>query len=629
MNVMSKVTPAFLTIGLAVMLSLGRAQVQTPSPSFHEPYRPQFHFTPAKNWMNDPNGLVYYDGEYHLFFQHNPFGNSWGHMSWGHAVSKDLVNWKQLPVAIPEKPDHMIFSGCVVVDQNNTSGFGTDDKIPLVAVYTGYNPRTGHQAQYLAYSLDRARTFKFYEGAVLDLNSTDFRDPKVFPYGGEWRMIVSLPAQRKVRFYRSKDLKKWEYLSEFGPQGAYGGAWECPDIFELPVENRPGETRWVLEVDLDRRGYAKGSGGQYFVGRFDGTRFTVDSPALDRPLQPSPGRRFVPWDEEGNTSVLTTREETGKNSSEEFIIDDDFLNFQIQGGRDPQKLRLQLEVDGVPVTSGTGYISEQPLWTTWDVSPYRGREARLKLVDESQDLWGYLGVSEVHCSNQSLAKGVDNGRWIDFGPDFYATISFNNLKGRRVWLAWMNNWLYGQEIPTSPWRSAMSLPREICLKEVDGVMRLQQQPVAEFTANETDSDEMALTAVTPGKQVELASGHTGDMQLEWEPGGATELRLNVQGIRVSYRPSTGRLTADRGPGQVNFHPEFPVRSTTTLLAHEGPLKLRVIYDTSSVEVFADEGATCFTFRTFPQQVTTPNLECFGGSSGELRIQRRSVPVMVR
>lgn len=629
MKEMSKATSTFLSIGLAIALSLGSAQAQTPKPTFHEPYRPQFHFTPAKNWMNDPNGLVYYEGEYHLFFQHNPFGNTWGHMSWGHAVSKDLVNWKQLPVAIPERPNHMIFSGCVVVDENNTSGFGQNGITPLVAVYTGYNPQTGHQAQYLAYSLDHARTFTFHEGAVLDLDSTDFRDPKVFPYEGEWRMVVSMPAQRKVRFYRSKDLKKWEYLSEFGPQGAYGGAWECPDIFELPVENRPGETRWVLEVDLDRRGYAKGSGGQYFVGRFDGTQFTVDSPALDRPLQPSPGQRFVPWGAEGKTSVLTPREETGKSSSKGFIIDGDFLNFQIQGGRDTEKLRLELEVGGKVVKRGTGYISEQPLWTAWDVSAYRGHKARLRLVDESQDLWGYLGVSKVHCSNQNLATGVDSGRWIDFGPDFYATISFNNLKGRRVWLAWMNNWLYGQQTPTSPWRSAMSLPREVSLREIDGVMRLCQHPVAEFQTRETESDEMTLTAVTPGQKVEPAWGDTGDLQMTWEAGSAQELCLNLKGIQLSYRPSTGQLTADRGPGQVNFHPDFPVRSTTTLVRRGGSLNLRVVYDTSSVEVFAEEGATCFTFRTFPQQAGVPSLECFGGSSGKLRMLRRSVPAMVR
>lgn len=597
-------------------------------PTFNEPYRPQFHFTPAKNWMNDPNGLVYYDGEYHLFFQHNPFGNTWGHMSWGHAVSKDLINWERLPVAIPERPNHMIFSGCVVVDKDNTSGFGKDGKVPLVAVYTGYNQENGHQAQYLAYSLDRARTFTFHEGAVLDIGSTDFRDPKVFPYQNEWRMIVSMPAQRKVRFYRSRDLKEWEYLSEFGPAGAHGGAWECPDIFELPVSNQPGEKRWVLQVDLDRRAYAGGSGGQYFVGRFDGTSFTLDNPAHDRRFEPSAKQTMVNWNLSGATQVSTTRQETGTHSSERFEIDGDFLNFQVWGGRDTEKLRLQLEVDGETVKSSTGYISEKPLWTTWNVTEYRGKTARMQLVDETEALWGYLGISGVHCSNRNLARGVDTGRWIDFGPDFYATISFNNLNDRKVWLAWSNNWLYGQEIPTSPWRSAMSLPREVTLLEVDGVLRLQQQPVREFRTGLKERDELTLTSLPEGERVEIPDGGTGDIELQWEPGQAEDLRLTVQGIELSYQVSTGQLTARRGPGQVDFHPAFPTSSTTALLHPERPLKLRIIYDTSSVEVFADNGATCFTFRSFPLEPQPPTLSCLGGASGHLQLKRNSTPSSV-
>ena len=240
---------------------LGTPLFAEPAP-YKEPYRPQYHFSPAKNWMNDPNGLVKYKDEYHLFYQYNPFGDTWGHMSWGHAVSKDLVHWKHLDVALPEKKDRMAFSGCVVVDSHNSAGFQTGQESALVAVYTGYRQSDGWQAQYLAYSNDRGRTWQDYsEQPVLDISSTDFRDPNVFPYQNEWRMVIALPTERKVRFYRSKDLKNWEFLSDFGPQGAVGGAWECPDFFPMKIEGEEQE-RWVLQVDLDRRAFAGGSGGQ-------------------------------------------------------------------------------------------------------------------------------------------------------------------------------------------------------------------------------------------------------------------------------------------------------------------------------------------------------------------------------
>jgi fructan beta-fructosidase len=251
------------------------------SPEYYrEAYRPQYHFTPERNWMNDPNGLVFFDGEYHLFYQHNPFGNAWGHMSWGHAVSRDLVHWQHLPIAIWEEHGVMIFSGSAVVDHRNTSGFGRDGKPPLVAIYTGH--QRGKQAQCLAYSNDRGRTWtKYADNPVLDLNLQDFRDPKVFRHepSGKWVMVVSLAAEKRLQFYGSKNLKQWELLSEFGPGGvADKPNWECPDLFELPIDGEPGATRWVLEVDMGAGSVAGGSGGEYFVGKFDGEEFRCDHP---------------------------------------------------------------------------------------------------------------------------------------------------------------------------------------------------------------------------------------------------------------------------------------------------------------------------------------------------------------
>ncbi len=215
--------------------------------------------------MNDPNGLVYFAGEYHLFYQHNPLQNEWGHMSWGHAVSKDLLHWEHLPIALHEEYNVMNFSGSAVVDTGNSSGFGTGDRSPLVAIFTGHSQ--DRQTQDLAFSNDLGRTWTKYAGnPVLDIGEKDFRDPKVFWFEPtkRWVMVVSLAVQKKVQFYESTDLKHWKLLSEFGPAGVPSKLnWECPDLFELPIEGEPGKTRWVLEADMGNGAIAGGSGGEY------------------------------------------------------------------------------------------------------------------------------------------------------------------------------------------------------------------------------------------------------------------------------------------------------------------------------------------------------------------------------
>src|SRR5207247_1859911 len=212
-----------------------------------------------------------------------PEGDTWGHMSWGHAVSPDLVRWNHLPVALREENGVMIFSGSAVVDHQNTSGFGKDGKPPLVAIYTGHGH--GKQAQHIAYSTDRGRTWTKYENnPVIDINSPEFRDPKVFWHEPtkKWVMVVAKPDQRKVLFWGSPDLKKWEQLGEFGGQGAVEGIWECPDLFEQIVAKADGtdsgRKRWVLVVNINGGTPAGGSGCQYFIGEFDGTTFRNDNP---------------------------------------------------------------------------------------------------------------------------------------------------------------------------------------------------------------------------------------------------------------------------------------------------------------------------------------------------------------
>jgi levanase/fructan beta-fructosidase len=245
-------------------------------PIFGEDFRPRFHFTPERNWMNDPNGLLFYKGKYHLFYQHNPEGNLWGNMSWGHAASTDLFNWEHLPIAIRYDAEFGIFSGSAVVDHTNTTGFGSIEKPAMVAIFTAARHDETHQSQHLAYSVDEGITWQRYEGnPVLDESMKDFRDPKVTweAASNSWLMTIAKPEEHKIAFYRSADLKSWKHLSDFGPLAAIGGCWECPDLFSLTGPD--GSIHWVLLVSLNPGGVAGGSGTQYFLGQWDGITFST------------------------------------------------------------------------------------------------------------------------------------------------------------------------------------------------------------------------------------------------------------------------------------------------------------------------------------------------------------------
>ncbi len=249
---------------------------------YNEKYRPQFHFSPEYGWMNDPNGMVYLDGEYHLFYQYNPYGSMWGNMHWGHAVSTDLTSWTYLPVALGIDSLGDIFSGSAVIDVNNTAGFG---KNAMVAIYTS-NGKT--QQQSIAYSTDKGRTFTKYAGNPVIPNPgiTDFRDPKVSWNEQSKQWIMALATKQTITFYGSPDLKSWTKLSEFASEsGAHGGVWECPDLFPLTYE---GKIKWVLLVSINPGGPNGGSATQYFIGDFDGKTFKPD--ALPYPLWLDYGR---------------------------------------------------------------------------------------------------------------------------------------------------------------------------------------------------------------------------------------------------------------------------------------------------------------------------------------------------
>ena len=458
---------------------------------YRERYRPQYHFTPEINWMNDPNGLVYFDGEYHLFYQYNPHGNEWGHMSWGHAVSKNLVTWEHLPIALHDEHGVMAFSGSAVADLNNTSGFGTREKPPLVAIYTGHGH--GKQTQDLAYSLDRGRTWtKYRQNPVLDLGESEFRDPKVFWHAEsqQWVMVVVLAVKKVTQFYGSKDLKKWTHLSDFGPAGTPKKPnWECPDLFELPIRNQPGKTRWVLETSIGADSVAGGSGGEYFTGTFDGKAFTVDS---------------------------------------------------------------------------------------------------------------------------------KQSQWVDYGRDFYAPVSWSNVPekdGRRIWIGWMNNWETCLN-PTAPWRSAMSVPRELTLERIGGQLRMCQTPVRELDQLRGASEALDSVALENTARTLTTRGQQLDVVLEIDPGTATSVGVRVlkgdsEQTVIGYDAASKKLYLDRTKsGDVGFHPAFSGRHSGPLEPDgDGRIRLRVLVDTCSVEVFGNRGETVVTDLVFPQ-ADSDRLELF-------------------
>lgn len=277
-------------IGLCVLSSCAQMNTETAMNNksenqdvYSEMYRPQFHFSPPSHWMNDPNGLLYENGVYHLFYQHYPEDIVWGPMHWGHAISKDLVHWENRPIALYPDEHGYIFSGSAVFDKNNSSGLGTDENPPLIAIFTYHHPEKAklgtddHQTQGIAYSLDHGENWTMYKDNPVIKNEDkirDFRDPKVFWHEESSSWIMCLVAGDHLQLYRSENLIDWEYASSFGHnQGAHGGVWECPDLFPLEVE---GETHWVLLISINPGAPNGGSGTQYFTGEFDGYTFSSD-----------------------------------------------------------------------------------------------------------------------------------------------------------------------------------------------------------------------------------------------------------------------------------------------------------------------------------------------------------------
>ncbi len=267
------------------------SQTPTDADLYTEQHRPQFHFSPPSKWMNDPNGMVFFEGEYHLFYQYYPDSTVWGPMHWGHAVSSDLTHWEHLPIALYPDSLGYIFSGSAVVDWHNTTGLGKNGEPPMIAIFTHHNAemeragRNDFQFQSIAYSHDKGRSWiKYANNPVLpnSLSIRDFRDPKVIWDAANQQWLMVFAAQNQVKIWTSPNLIDWTHRSDFGAtHGSHAGIWECPDLFPIQLEGSD-EIKWVLLLSINPGGPNGGSATQYFVGNFDGAHFQLD---------PS----FAPW----------------------------------------------------------------------------------------------------------------------------------------------------------------------------------------------------------------------------------------------------------------------------------------------------------------------------------------------
>ena len=415
-----------------------------------EKFRPAYHHTPQYGWMNDPNGMFYKDGEWHLYYQYNPYGSLWENMTWGHSVSKDLVHWEALPLAIEADALGTIFSGSCVVDKDNTAGFG---KNAVIAFYTSAGEA---QTQSMAYSTDGGRTFNKYEkNPVVTFNAPDFRDPKVFWYDGTNRWIMMLAVGQEMQIWSSANLKDWQKESSFGSEyGNHGGVWECPDLLKI-------EDKWVLICNINPGGPFGGSATQYFVGDFDGHKFTCES---------------------------------------------------------------------------------MPKVT----------------------------------------------KWLDYGKDHYATVSFSNAPdGRTVVLAWMSNWQYANQVPTRQFRSANSIARDLGLFK-DG----EETYVSVIPSKET----LAMR----GKKIK---NPTDACEIVVDVKGSMELILsNTKGEQVVMKYDAQKQTFAmnrKQSGDISFSEAFPIE--TTAPTHGALKQLRLFIDHSSIEAFAGDGKMAMTNLVFPNE----------------------------
>jgi fructan beta-fructosidase len=457
---------------LYLMLLMAASGPLKAQDTYRELYRPQVHFSPKANWMNDPNGLIYFKGNYHLFFQYYPGSSVWGPMHWGHAISTDLLHWKEQPVALFPDSLGYIFSGSAIADSLNTSGFGSNGAIPLIAVFTQHDPAgeqagTNHfQNQGIAYSLDAGIHWTKYAGnpVLRTPGLKDFRDPKVMWYPPDKKWIMTLAAGDRIMFYSSANLKEWKKESEFGAGiGAHGGVWECPDLIPVTAE---GKKFWLLIVSLNPGGIQGGSGTQYFLGDFD-------------------GKTFMP----GDTST----------------------------------------------------------------------------------------------------------RWMDYGADDYAGVTFSNTGKAKIFMGWMSNWQYATKVPTIKWRSAMTIPRILGLKKIGQTYFTTMMPVSLAAISES--------VKISGQRIRLDLPSRMDFTCSVEKSFSFTFS-NKQGQELVFGFDKGKnaFYIDRTKaGRSDFYPPFAAVHYAPRIADSKVSVISLILDNTSLEIFADQGLTTMTDIFFPDQ----------------------------
>jgi len=616
---------------IAFIVSAASAQ-QTPTKSRLEKYRPQYHFSPEKGWIGDPDGLVIHQGKFHLFW-------------WGHAVSEDLVHWKELPYPMKGgDKSFSYFSGSVAVDLNNTSGFG---KNSMVAVYTRHFPGDSlPETQALSISRDDGLMFDYYaQNPVLDIGKVFFRDPQVFWYPPDklWKMVVSLPDVQQIQIYESKDLKSWQYCSTFTGLGAQNSFWECPDLFELPVLDSEKEKKWVMLIG---RGPNR---VQYFVGDFDGKTFTSDiqtadflknGKGLDGEVYDDFGAvREVKWSREGTafsnragsteltdylgksyTGSVAKEGSTGRMQSASFLIKHKAINFLLAGGNYPDSACIRLVVDGEIVRTTTGDNSKVFKWNGWDVRELAGKQAHLEVLDLSTDtLNGSIAIDHVVFSDHLLNQQLEHALWLDYGNDYYATRTWRNYDeskrlGDTVYaIGWMGNWDYAGKVPTSWGKGFQSLPRTMALKRTEAGYRIIQRPVTQLQKLRQALHQTGKLEINGTRKLDAfhPEKNTYEMKVEFEPlsdaaFGLCLLEGDGRKLILRYDPVTSEICLDRTNctdfvSDSSFTKVFAKKMVAPLMLREGKLRLHIFVDQSSIEVFTNDGEVVISATTFPSE----------------------------
>lgn len=620
-------------------------------------YNPSYHFYPS----GDPTGLFYKDGKYYN--------------NWGTASSIDFVNWnltesgrlrrKVYDSSLPQEVRDSIRrinrlggSGTIVVDKENTSGLGINGNPPLISFWHNDSEPWGNQIIGLAYSNDNAKTWTRHKKfPILDINSREFRDPKVFWHEPtkKWIMVIGWADVPKIKLFSSSNLTEWEFLSDFGPYGAVEGVWECTDLFPLQVDNDPNNIKWVLTISVQPLS------GQYFIGDFDGTKFTID-PEFAIDLKKDDYKPFgevlfdfeqghYDWTTEGKAFIESPSNQalfrqgavmgkeglffanshhdrarsTGKITSPLFKITKDHINFLVGGNHIPNDLSVNLLYDDKIVRSQTGNNSGGLQWVGWDVSEFKSKNVKIEIVDKSSN-GAILADHFMLCDDLTLVAKREKAFWVDYGPDFFAVRAWNNYaenENRIIWTGWMGSWRYGG---LEPVRGIQSIPRSVELKTFPEGIRLLQKPIKELEVlrqKHLIAGDNIFEGIWKPKKIKPTK-NTYELIVDFENISADEFGLKIgvgnnQQTVIGYKTSIEKLYVDRrDSGLDDFISLFPQINEGPLKNRNNNLKLHVFVDNCSVEVFANDGETVISSKIYPD-ASSLDIELFS-NNGKVKVK---------